>query len=103
MRDANGEESPCAAAYRNSPAISASIIAGCIVASLRIKVNEWQTRFTMPQPAQTHTRRNMNGGREIFVGCSGWFYWHWKGLFYPAEIATHRGSRIIDQCSIPSS
>jgi len=27
---------------------------------------------------------------EIHVGCSGWFYWHWKGLFYPEEVPTHR-------------
>ena len=26
---------------------------------------------------------------KSFIGCSGWFYWHWKGLFYPAELATH--------------
>jgi uncharacterized protein YecE (DUF72 family) len=25
---------------------------------------------------------------EIHVGCSGWFYWHWRGLFYPAEGST---------------
>ena len=22
------------------------------------------------------------------IGCSGWFYWDWKGLFYPAQMAT---------------
>lgn len=22
------------------------------------------------------------------IGCSGWFYWHWKGLFYPPELPT---------------
>ncbi len=22
---------------------------------------------------------------QVHVGCSGWFYWHWRGLFYPAE------------------
>ncbi|HUR44440.1 MAG TPA: DUF72 domain-containing protein, partial [Candidatus Saccharimonadales bacterium] len=22
------------------------------------------------------------------VGCSGWFYWHWRNLFYPSEIPT---------------
>jgi uncharacterized protein YecE (DUF72 family) len=22
------------------------------------------------------------------VGCSGWFYWHWRGAFYPAEAKT---------------
>ena len=27
---------------------------------------------------------------EMFVGCSGWFYWHWKQLFYPADLPTHR-------------
>ena len=20
---------------------------------------------------------------KSFVGCSGWFYWHWRGIFYP--------------------
>jgi len=24
----------------------------------------------------------------VHVGCSGWFYWHWKGGFYPADIST---------------
>ncbi len=24
------------------------------------------------------------------VGCSGWFYWHWKGGFYPADLPTSR-------------
>ena len=23
-----------------------------------------------------------------YVGCSGWFYWHWRGRFYPAHIKT---------------
>jgi uncharacterized protein YecE (DUF72 family) len=25
---------------------------------------------------------------EVYVGCSGWFYWHWRGGFYPAELST---------------
>lgn len=24
----------------------------------------------------------------INVGCSGWFYWHWRGGFYPADSST---------------
>src|SRR6185503_17457834 len=24
------------------------------------------------------------------VGCSGWFYWHWRGGFYPADLPTAR-------------
>src|SRR4051812_21336494 len=27
---------------------------------------------------------------KVHIGCSGWFYWHWKGLFYPAELPTHK-------------
>ena len=25
---------------------------------------------------------------EIHVGCSGWFYSHWRGIFYPAQEVT---------------
>ncbi len=24
----------------------------------------------------------------IHIGCSGWFYWHWRGGFYPAKMPT---------------
>lgn len=27
---------------------------------------------------------------ECRVGCSGYFYWHWKGVFYPADLPPHR-------------
>ena len=25
---------------------------------------------------------------EFHVGCSGWFYWHWRGGFYPVSLPT---------------
>jgi hypothetical protein len=25
---------------------------------------------------------------QVYIGCSGWFYWHWRGAFYPAELPT---------------
>ena len=25
---------------------------------------------------------------SVYVGCSGWFYWKWRGLFYPEDRAT---------------
>jgi uncharacterized protein YecE (DUF72 family) len=25
---------------------------------------------------------------SVFVGCSGWFYWKWRELFYPADLPT---------------
>jgi uncharacterized protein YecE (DUF72 family) len=27
---------------------------------------------------------------QLNVGCSGWFYWHWRGGFYPAELPTNQ-------------
>jgi uncharacterized protein YecE (DUF72 family) len=27
---------------------------------------------------------------EIHIGCSGWFYWGWRGKFYPLTVPTHR-------------
>jgi uncharacterized protein YecE (DUF72 family) len=27
---------------------------------------------------------------HVNVGCSGWFYWHWRGGFYPSEMPTSR-------------
>lgn len=26
---------------------------------------------------------------KLHIGCSGWFYWHWRGLFYPPGAGTH--------------
>ena len=27
---------------------------------------------------------------SIRIGCPGWYYWHWKGGVYPAEMPSHR-------------
>ena len=26
--------------------------------------------------------------KQIHIGCSGWYYWDWKGKFYPAQMPT---------------
>jgi hypothetical protein len=26
--------------------------------------------------------------KPYYIGCSGWFYWGWKGIFYPDDIPT---------------
>ena len=28
------------------------------------------------------------GKPTIHIGCSGWYYWHWKGGFYPTDLPT---------------
>lgn len=35
-----------------------------------------------PQPSL------LGSDASVFVGCSGWFYWKWRGLFYPADLPT---------------
>jgi uncharacterized protein YecE (DUF72 family) len=32
----------------------------------------------------------MQRSLQIYLGCSGWFYWHWRGLFYPETERTDR-------------
>jgi uncharacterized protein YecE (DUF72 family) len=27
---------------------------------------------------------------QLHVGCSGWYYWHWKGQFYPEHLSSAR-------------
>jgi uncharacterized protein YecE (DUF72 family) len=27
---------------------------------------------------------------QYHVGCSGWFYWHWRGAFYPEDLPSSR-------------
>jgi hypothetical protein len=26
----------------------------------------------------------------VHIGCSGWFYWGWRGKFYPEQLRTDR-------------
>lgn len=35
-------------------------------------------------PARAPTRPQP----RVHVGCSGWFYWHWRGGFYPSDLPT---------------
>jgi uncharacterized protein YecE (DUF72 family) len=43
-----------------------------------------QARLADPLAVETATNDPLTG--RIYVGCSGWYYWHWKGSFYPAEV-----------------
>ena len=31
------------------------------------------------------------------IGCSGWYYWHWKGRFYPADVPSSRWFSIYEE------
>ena len=57
-----------------------------------------QREVNVDRAARMHTARvagnlkrlshSSRGGSKLNVGCSGWFYWHWRGAFYPAEMPT---------------
>lgn len=34
------------------------------------------------------TARNVKT-HHFYIGCSGWFYWHWRDSFYPADLPTN--------------
>src|SRR5690242_21866108 len=39
-----------------------------------------------PSPPPTVIESTAPGSLVSRVGCSGWYYWHWGGTFYPHEI-----------------
>jgi uncharacterized protein YecE (DUF72 family) len=39
------------------------------------------------EPAQESCRHELP---SLNVGCSGWFYWHWRGVFYPQDLPTNK-------------
>ena len=43
-----------------------------------------------PIAAPPARRRAKTAPIEAHVGCSGWFYWHWRGSFYPHDVPGHR-------------
>jgi uncharacterized protein YecE (DUF72 family) len=40
--------------------------------------------------AQTKPAQQQDSLAALHVGCSGWFYWHWRGKFYPAGMSTNQ-------------
>lgn len=46
------------------------------------KMHEARLTFDLPP------RDKKVAGPAFHVGCSGWFYWHWKGDFYPEGLPT---------------
>jgi uncharacterized protein YecE (DUF72 family) len=45
----------------------------------------------MHQVRLAHPQCHENENRDlpicdVHIGCSGWYYWHWKGKFYPSDI-----------------
>ena len=45
-----------------------------------------RARLKQPVPRAATTTKAVT---SVHVGCSGWFYWHWRGVFYPAGMPTN--------------
>jgi uncharacterized protein YecE (DUF72 family) len=41
-----------------------------------------------PLLIRTETAEKRDSETQYFIGCSGWFYWHWRGIFYPEDTTT---------------
>lgn len=60
----------------------------------RAAKREKQRQASFGRAEKMHTARLENdqpgevfsSSDPVHVGCSGWFYWHWRGLFYPDSI-----------------
>jgi uncharacterized protein YecE (DUF72 family) len=61
----------------------------------RLERREKQRQESVARAEQMHAARIATGPAApapaeladpstLLIGCSGWFYWHWKGRFYPA-------------------
>ena len=48
------------------------------------KMHAARLQMEMQDPEATALRLEASA----YVGCSGWFYWKWRGLFYPADLPT---------------
>ncbi|MCW1912941.1 DUF72 domain-containing protein [Luteolibacter sp. GHJ8] len=63
----------------------------------KLKKREKQRAANIVRASEMHAERiafktpdaQSHNKLETFnIGCSGWFYWHWRGGFYPAEMPT---------------
>jgi uncharacterized protein YecE (DUF72 family) len=45
-----------------------------------------QVRLANPPPDTAVSDDSLSA--RIRIGCSGWYYWHWKGKFYPADVSS---------------
>jgi uncharacterized protein YecE (DUF72 family) len=44
----------------------------------------YQRRLADPLTGKPMPEDRLSG--RIHIGCSGWYYWHWKGNFYPSDV-----------------
>ncbi|KRD72546.1 DUF72 domain-containing protein [Ensifer sp. Root278] len=77
--------------------------------ALRAERRQKQRLANIERAEKMHAARlvhEVNGGSVtaartpsdgFHIGCSGWYYWHWKGQFYPADVPSSQWFSIYAQ------
>lgn len=42
-------------------------------------------KFRLEKPTDLSTNKQIILSEKFYIGCSGWFYWEWKGILYPEK------------------
>ena len=67
---------------------------------------EKQRKDNIGRAAKIHLARNQLDSesskatpslKAAYIGCSGWRYWKWRGLFYPADLPDRKVVRSLLQ------
>ena len=59
------------------------------VANIQRAANMHEFRVAYDEGNKVVSKKPQLEGQKFFIGCSGWFYWHWRGLFYPQDLPTN--------------
>jgi len=44
----------------------------------------------LPEPSDAKLNIPSINDQKYFIGCSGWFYWHWRDIFYPGDLPSNQ-------------
>lgn len=47
-------------------------------------------RAAVDCPTAREKKRSGESPQSFHIGCSGWFYWHWRGGFYPTDLPANQ-------------
>jgi len=48
------------------------------------------TAQLLPEPSDAKLNIPSVKDKKYFIGCSGWFYWHWRDIFYPGDLPSNQ-------------
>lgn len=61
---------------------------GNIARARKMHITRLEAETQLKMPESNLSKDPVPEGQNYYVGCSGWFYWHWRGLFYPDGMPT---------------